>query len=78
MATTTFLIAPYAEQMQGWPETGQHILAQFDEETILVFQAYRPSIGRFTVENGFSGGDFRYSRMSWIKPNFLWMMYRSQ
>jgi len=23
------------------------------------------------------GGDFSYSRMSWIKPNFLWMMYRS-
>src|SRR5262249_35086351 len=23
------------------------------------------------------GGDFSYARMSWIKPNFLWMMYRS-
>src|SRR5262249_46694312 len=23
------------------------------------------------------GGGFKYSRMSWIKPNFLWMMYRS-
>ena len=23
------------------------------------------------------GGEFKLSRMSWIKPNFLWMMYRS-
>jgi len=23
------------------------------------------------------GGEFSFQRMSWIKPNFLWMMYRS-
>jgi hypothetical protein len=68
----------YAEQMKCWPQTGRHILAQFDDETIIVYQAYRPSIGRFAVENGRFGGDFKYSRMSWIKPNFLWMMYRCQ
>ena len=29
--------------------------------------------------NGRFGGDkFSYSRMSWIKTNFLWMMYRSR
>src|SRR5262249_15231057 len=59
-------------------QTGRHILAQFDEDTIIVYQAYSPSIGQFAVENGYFGGDFKYSRMSWIKPNFLWMMYRSQ
>ncbi len=64
--------------MKCWPQTGQHIIAQFDEDTIIVYQAYRPSIGRFAVENGSFGGDFKYSRMSWIKSNFLWMMYRSQ
>ena len=68
----------YAEQLKRWPPSGQHILAQFDDETIIVYQAYRPEIGRFAVEKGFFGGEFRYSRMSWIKPNFLWMMYRSQ
>ena len=68
----------YAEQQKRWPQTGQHILAQFDDETIIVYQAYRPEIGRFAVEKGFFGGEFKYSRMSWIKPNFLWMMYRSQ
>ena len=29
------------------------------------------------IEHGVFGGEFSYSRMSWIKPNFLWMMYRS-
>lgn len=78
MATTMLATAPYAEQMTRWPQTGQHILAHFDDETVIVYQAYRPSIGQFAVENRFFGGEFKYSRMSWIKPNFLWMMYRSQ
>ncbi len=70
--------APYAEQMKRWPQDGRHILAQFDDDTIVVYQAYRPEIGKFAVEKGHFGGEFKYSRMSWIKPNFLWMMYRSQ
>lgn len=78
MITTPLATAAYAEQMGRWPQTGQHILAQFDDDTVIVYQAYSPSIGRFAVENGFFGGDFKYSRMSWSKPNFLWMMYRSQ
>ena len=52
-------------------------MAQFDEDTVVVYQAYRESIGRFAVEKQFFGGDFSYSRMSWIKTSFLWMMYRS-
>lgn len=67
----------YIDQVKVWPREGRHILAQFDEETILVYQAYRPAIARFAVENGRFGGEFSYSRMSWVKPNFLWMMYRS-
>lgn len=69
--------ASYAEQSQQWPQSGRHILAHFDDETIIVYQAYRPEIGNFATEHGFFGGEFKYSRMSWIKPNFLWMMYRS-
>ena len=78
MVAMTLATATYAEQTKCWPQIGRHILAQFDDETIIVYQAYRPSIGRFAIENGHFGGDFKYSRMSWIKPNFLWMMYRSQ
>jgi hypothetical protein len=66
----------YSEQAKHWPPEGRHILAHYDDHTIVVYQAYRPSIGRFTMEHGYFGGGFSLSRMSWIKPNFLWMMYR--
>jgi hypothetical protein len=69
-------IASYLEQAPLWPNAGRHVLAQFDSESVVVYQAYRPAIGRFAVEHGYFGGDFSLSRMSWIKPNFLWMMYR--
>jgi hypothetical protein len=66
----------YFAQNEHWPQTGHHILAQYDDETIIVYQAYKPSIGHFAVAHGYFGGDFKFERMSWIKPNFLWMMYR--
>jgi hypothetical protein len=71
-------VASYLSQRAAWPQSGEHVLAHHDEETVVVYQAYRPAIGRFAIEHGFLGGpDFSLSRMSWIKPNFLWMMYRS-
>jgi hypothetical protein len=68
---------PYTEQVKIWPKAGRHILAHYDDNTVIVYQAYRPSIGRYAAEHGTFGGDFSYARMSWVKPNFLWMMYRS-
>jgi len=67
----------YLEQRQRWPASGCHILAQYDDESVVVYQAYRPEIGHFTAEHGYFGGGFSLDRMSWIKPNFLWMMFRS-
>ena len=67
---------PYLTQTSIWPNVGRVILANFDDDSIVVYQAYRPEIGNFAAENGFFGGEFRLTRMSWIKPNFLWMMYR--
>ncbi|EJL75118.1 hypothetical protein PMI13_00595 [Chryseobacterium populi] len=29
------------------------------------------------MENQYFGGAFSLERMMWIKPNFLWMMYRN-
>ena len=67
----------YADQLERWPRDGRHILAQFDEGSVVVYQAYSHSIGTFAARHGYFGGDFKFNRMSWIKPNFLWMMYRS-
>jgi len=67
----------YVDQVARWPPEGKHILAHHDAETIVVYQSYRPSIGAHVLKHGAFGGEFSYARMSWIKPNFLWMMYRS-
>ncbi len=67
----------YTEQIKRWPQSGWHILAQYDDHTVTVYQAYRPAIGHFAAEHGYFGGEFSLNRMTWIKPNFLWMMYRS-
>ncbi len=65
-------------QAARWPAAGQHILAQHDEHSVIVYQAYQPSTGHYAARHGRLGGpDFSFNRMSWIKPNFLWMMYRS-
>jgi len=70
------LLEPYSQQNARWPQSGRHIMAQYDAASIMVYQAYRPAIGRYALENQRFGGEFSFNRMSWIKPNFLWMMYR--
>jgi uncharacterized protein DUF4291 len=74
---TALTLELYRDQQARWPTAGRHILAQHDETSVVVYQAYRPAIGRYAAQHGRFGGEFSLDRMSWIKPNFLWMMYRS-
>lgn len=67
----------YKEQLLDWPEKGYHIMAQYDDDKIIVYQSYRKEIGEFAVKNQYFGGAFSLERMTWIKPNFLWMMFRN-
>lgn len=68
---------PYPNYEEKLPQKGQHILAQCSEENIIVYQAFNPRIATYAVANQQFGGEhYRFTRMSWIKPNFLWMMYR--
>ena len=67
----------YQEQLKDWPQEGHHIMAQYDEEKVIVYQSYRPEIGNFAAKHQYFGGAFKLTRMTWIKPNFLWMMYRN-
>jgi hypothetical protein len=56
----------------------KEIRAEFDEGTITVYQAFNPVIARLAVEaQTFKSPPFKLGRMTWIKPSFLWMMYRS-
>ncbi|WP_299214349.1 DUF4291 domain-containing protein [uncultured Aquimarina sp.] len=70
-------VTNYKEQEKSWPQQGYHIMAQYDDQKIVVYQSYRPAIGNFAAQNQFFGGPFSLERMTWIKPNFLWMMYRN-
>lgn len=54
------------------------IRAVFDENTIRVYQAYNHSIADAALAAGtFVSPPFSVNRMTWIKPSFLWMMYRA-
>ncbi|WP_281180892.1 DUF4291 domain-containing protein [Chondromyces crocatus] len=56
---------------------GRALLAQHDETSVIVYQAYHPRIGRAAASTGRFGEGWSRTRMSWIKPSFLWMMFRS-
>lgn len=53
------------------------IRADYDHDTIIVYQAYREEIGKPAVKNKKFIPPFSFNRMTWIKPSFLWMMERS-
>ncbi|MER5793798.1 DUF4291 domain-containing protein [Streptomyces sp. NPDC001980] len=58
-------------------EQPQHVIrAAYAESTITVYQAYSPEIGLPAVREGHFAGGWKRDRMTWIKPSFLWMMYR--
>jgi hypothetical protein len=50
----------YIQQACRWPAEGRHILAHYNAETIVVYQAYRPSIGEYAIKHGVFGGEFSY------------------
>lgn len=52
------------------------IRALYSKDTIRVYQAYNKIIASEAVMKGTFGNNFKMDRMTWIKPSFLWMMYR--
>ncbi len=58
--------------------TGGLIRAVYDDKTIRVYQAYGDDIADAALAHGtFVAPPFKMGRMTWIKPSFLWMMYRA-
>jgi hypothetical protein len=53
------------------------IRARFDDSVIRVYQAFSPAIASPTLAAGHFVPPFSLTRMTWIKPSFNWMMYRS-
>ena len=56
----------------------EHVVrAIYSDRTIRVYQAYRQEIARPALAAGRFVSPFEMDRMTWIKPSFNWMMYRS-
>ncbi|MFE9960378.1 DUF4291 domain-containing protein [Micromonospora sp. NPDC005299] len=54
----------------------RQIHARYSADTITVYQAYPPQVALPAVAAGRFVAPFKRDRMTWIKPSFLWMMYR--
>jgi hypothetical protein len=55
----------------------REIRADFDRESIIVYQAYGRRISEPAIQAGRFVAPFSWGRMTWIKPSFLWLMARS-
>jgi hypothetical protein len=54
----------------------RQIRAAHTADTVTVYQAYPPEIAELALRAGRFVPPFKLERMTWIKPSFLWMMYR--
>ncbi|AZQ72250.1 DUF4291 domain-containing protein [Streptomyces luteoverticillatus] len=57
-------------------EPKHQIRALHTDSTVTVYQAYAPHIGLPAAREGRFPAAWKRDRMTWIKPSFLWMMYR--
>ncbi len=53
------------------------VMANYNDKTVRVYQAYSNIIADQALKLGTFGSAFKMERMTWIKPSFLWMMYRA-
>ncbi|MFD3418420.1 DUF4291 domain-containing protein [Streptomyces decoyicus] len=57
-------------------EPRRRIRALHTASTVTVYQAYSPALGVPAARDGRFPAAWKRERMTWIKPSFLWMMYR--
>ncbi len=55
----------------------KEVFAQYDRQYIRVYQAYNSVIAKEAIALQTFEENFNINRMTWIKPSFLWLMYRS-
>lgn len=55
----------------------RQIRADYDRDSIVVYQAYHKEIAEPAIRAGRFVEPFSWRRMTWIKPSFLWLMSRS-
>ena len=62
--------------LYGMEVPHHQIRAVHTPSTVTVYQAYSPAIGLPAARDGRFPAAWKRDRMTWIKPSFLWMMYR--
>jgi len=55
----------------------RQIYANYDNTGVFVYQAFASHIVANALDKGTFGVGFNMDRMTWIKPSFAWMLYRS-
>jgi hypothetical protein len=56
----------------------QVFCGEWDEEGVYVYQAFNDAIADWALEHQqFGGPAFKPVRMTWVKPSFAWVLYRS-
>lgn len=62
-----------------WDADGTHVFrGEWDDEGVFVYQAFNDQIADYALEHQrFGGPQFNAARMTWIKPSFAWVLYRS-
>nr|CAG4714426.1 unnamed protein product [Naegleria fowleri] len=72
-------LIPYSEVRSGWPSEGNHIIASYTDHAVLVYQAFNDEIADYALKHQKFEGcpSYNETRMTWVKSNWLWMMYRS-
>jgi hypothetical protein len=55
----------------------REVRADYDRDSIVVYQAYRNAIADAALAAGRFVAPFSFGRMTWIKPSYLWLMERS-
>ena len=63
--------------MTGKKTPYRQIRANFNRDTIVVYQAYNSKIADAALEANRFVSPFSVQRATWIKPSFLWLMERS-
>ncbi|MFJ3198773.1 DUF4291 domain-containing protein [Streptomyces sp. NPDC086989] len=58
------------------PVPDRQIRAAHTGTTVTVYQAYAPRLGVPAARDGRFPPAWKRERMTWVKPSFLWMMYR--
>ncbi|MGW3055452.1 DUF4291 domain-containing protein [Streptomyces goshikiensis] len=58
------------------PVPNRAVRAAHTARTVTVYQAYAPHLGLPAARDGRFPPAWKRERMTWVKPSFLWMMYR--